>query len=403
MEIKNLKWRVFDLFEIHGRVDGLTSPELKRTFDNEATAGRRKLIIDLSHVTYISSAGLRVILQTHKSLKQIGGELILVSAPPSVMEVFRVSGMTGFFTILPNLESLHAIEKEIADVSEIKKITLEGIVFEELKTPKPPGILFSIGNSEKMKTSSYTKSDVVTIKPAEIKYGAGLAALGNDFGEYQSLFGESIVIGRHFFSYPAVSKPVIDYSYFQPESVHALNFLNGFGFSGEFSQILRFAPDQSSKSVENLLKAAGNIAESNIFGVVILAASGGIEGMHLKKAPVAANRLDLGTIFDAGNFSQWMNFSLEPEDINKTIVACGIFLKNPATATENEKKFFPVSGNAHIHAIALENGLWSADILEFETELIRVAKEFNAEKVLHLLPASRLKNGFIGIINLEVA
>ncbi|MCX6276720.1 MAG: STAS domain-containing protein [Bacteroidetes bacterium] len=403
MEIKSLKWRVFDLFEIHGRVDGLTSPELKRTFDNEATAGRRKLIIDLSHVTYISSAGLRVILQTHKSLKQIGGELILVSAPHAVMEVFRVSGMTGFFTILPDLKSLHALENDIADVAETKEITIEGIVFEELKKSNVPGLLFSIGDNDKMKTASYSKSDVVTIKPAEIKYGAGLAALGDDFGEYQTLFGESIVIGRHFFSYPAVLKPVIDYSYFQPESVHSLNFLNGFGFSGEFSRILRFAPDQAPKSVENLLKAAGNIAESNLFGVVILGVSGGIEGMHLKKAPVVANRLTRGTIFDAGNFSHWMNFSLEPEDINKTIVACGIFLKNTETATENEKKFFPVSGNAHLHAIALENGLWSNHILEFEKELLRVAKEFNAEKVLHLLPASRLKNGFIGIINLEVA
>ena len=403
MEIKNLKWNNFDLFEIHGRIDGLTSAELKRIFDNEAVSGRRKLIVDLSKVTYMSSAGLRVILQTHKSLKQIGGELIFVSAPPIVMEVFRVSGMTNFFRLLPDLKSLLSLEKSIPDVSEIIEIVIDGIVLEERKISNPPGCLFSIGNNEKLETSSYSISDVVTIKPAAIKYSAGLAALGNDFGEYQTLFGESIVIGHHFFSYPAVPKPIIDYSYFQPASDNALNFLNGFGFNGEFSRILRFSPGQPPETIENLLKVAATVAESNIFGVVILGASGGIEWMHLKNVPVAVNHLSAGTIFDHGHFPQWLNFSIEPDEFNKTIVACGIVVKNKESVPETIRQFLPVSGNSHLHGLLLENGLWSNSIVEFEKELFRVIKEFNTEKVLHLLSSSRLINGFIGILNLETA
>jgi hypothetical protein len=56
----------------------------------------------------------------------------------------------------------------------------------------------------------------------------------------------------------------------------------------------------------------------------------------------------------------------------------------------------------HLHGIVFENGLLSRDIRDFETELARVARDFRAEKVVHLLPSSRLKSGFIGIINLDL-
>ena len=401
MDIVSKKWNVFDVLEIQGRIDGLTAADLKRAVDQEAVDGRRNLVLDFKHVTYMSSAGLRIILQSHKTLKQIGGELTLVSVPPSIMEVFNISGMAGFLRILPDLKNLLTASKTREDAVEVIEVNLDGIKFEWRKASTHKGKLFTFGSAEKLMRSAYAPADQVVFKPAEIAYGAGLGALGEDYHDFKSLFGESVVIGHHFFSYPAVPRPVVDYAYFAQQSQHSLNFLYGFGFNGEFTRILRFDVSNNPLTVRELINAAGKVVENGLFGVVILGISGGIHGMHLKKSPILENQPKDGEILDAENFAQWMNFSLESEEINKTIVACGIVVKTQGTAGFDFGTTLPEHGGMHLHAAIFENGLWSNNIVEFEDELQRVLKEFEPQKVLHLLPDSKLKNGYIAIINLE--
>ena len=59
MEIVSKKWNDFDVLDLQGRIDGLTSAGLKRAIDQSAIEGRRNLVLDFSHVSYMSSAGLR--------------------------------------------------------------------------------------------------------------------------------------------------------------------------------------------------------------------------------------------------------------------------------------------------------------------------------------------------------
>lgn len=75
MEIARKTWNVFDVLEIQGRIDGLTSAALKHSIDQATVDGRRNLVLDFTGVSNKSSAGLRVILQSHKALNQIGGKL----------------------------------------------------------------------------------------------------------------------------------------------------------------------------------------------------------------------------------------------------------------------------------------------------------------------------------------
>jgi stage II sporulation protein AA (anti-sigma F factor antagonist) len=64
--------------------------------------GERKVVLDLSRLAYISSAGLRVVLQLAKQIKQQAGNLVLCSLQPHVHEVFEIS---GFLAILTAVES----------------------------------------------------------------------------------------------------------------------------------------------------------------------------------------------------------------------------------------------------------------------------------------------------------
>ena len=78
---------------INGRLDTSTAVEAEAFF-NENLAGVKSLIIDCENLSYISSAGLRVLLSIQKKMNS---GLKLVNVQELVMEVFE---MTGFSDIL---------------------------------------------------------------------------------------------------------------------------------------------------------------------------------------------------------------------------------------------------------------------------------------------------------------
>ncbi len=81
--------------EISGRIDTSTAPELENNLIKKLT-DIKELILDFSKVEYISSAGLRVILELQKTMNEQGSMKIL-HVNNLVKEVFE---MTGFINIL---------------------------------------------------------------------------------------------------------------------------------------------------------------------------------------------------------------------------------------------------------------------------------------------------------------
>ena len=87
-----------------GRVDSVSSAELERVVVARIDAGGRRLVLDLSGVEYISSAGLRVLLMAAKRLKAPPGALVLCGLGPSVRTVLELAGFLPLFAIEPGRE-----------------------------------------------------------------------------------------------------------------------------------------------------------------------------------------------------------------------------------------------------------------------------------------------------------
>lgn len=84
------------ILALSGRLDTATSPGLLEALMPEFdTAGEIEL--DLSGLTYISSAGLRVLLTGEKTSKARDVKMILSHVSPDIMEIFT---MTGFNSVL---------------------------------------------------------------------------------------------------------------------------------------------------------------------------------------------------------------------------------------------------------------------------------------------------------------
>ena len=80
---------------VAGRLDTITAPMLDKTI-NEDIKDVKNLILDIKDVTYVSSAGLRVLLSAQKKMQKIGS-MKVKNVCAEVMEVFE---MTGFADIL---------------------------------------------------------------------------------------------------------------------------------------------------------------------------------------------------------------------------------------------------------------------------------------------------------------
>ena len=81
-----------------GRIDGTNASQFQRALEEAIDDNDRAVIMDLVNLTYISSAGLRAILLTAKSLRGRDATLAVCSLTEPVREVFQIS---GFDQIIP--------------------------------------------------------------------------------------------------------------------------------------------------------------------------------------------------------------------------------------------------------------------------------------------------------------
>ena len=83
------------IITVVGRLDTTTAPALEKAI-NEDIGDTKNLVLDLTNLQYISSAGLRVLLGAQKKMQKIGS-MKVANVCETVMEVLE---MTGFADIL---------------------------------------------------------------------------------------------------------------------------------------------------------------------------------------------------------------------------------------------------------------------------------------------------------------
>lgn len=98
MEVTATQFKRCDLVQATGRVDSDTAPQLEEAFNAINEAGRFKIVFDMSDVEFISSAGLRVLIQTQKTCKRWNrGQVVLASVPDRIYEVLDMVGIIPLF------------------------------------------------------------------------------------------------------------------------------------------------------------------------------------------------------------------------------------------------------------------------------------------------------------------
>ena len=84
---------------VSGRLDAAAAPAFGERLLALLAATDTATVLDLSGVEYISSGGLRVLLQAARLLQPRGARLTLTRVPPEIGAVLTLSGFATFMTI----------------------------------------------------------------------------------------------------------------------------------------------------------------------------------------------------------------------------------------------------------------------------------------------------------------
>ncbi len=108
MELTIEQLKRCDLVRAVGRIDSQAAPQLEEALNTITEAGRYKIVFDMSDVNFISSAGLRVLIDVQKTCKRWNrGQLILAALPERIYETLDLAGFLPLFTIFDDV--LHAV------------------------------------------------------------------------------------------------------------------------------------------------------------------------------------------------------------------------------------------------------------------------------------------------------
>jgi anti-sigma B factor antagonist len=84
------------VYRISGKLDAIGGPQLDAAIVKDASA---RVILDMREVAYISSAGLRVVIQAAKRAQSAKGGVAAFGLQASVKEVFEVAGLGSIVSI----------------------------------------------------------------------------------------------------------------------------------------------------------------------------------------------------------------------------------------------------------------------------------------------------------------
>jgi len=101
MEIRTETLKRSVLVTVSGEVNSATAPELDQLLRDQIAAGHKNLVVNLSDVSFMSSAGLQALIGAQMKVRRLvpPGNVVLSEVPPRLKETFELVGFHHVFTL----------------------------------------------------------------------------------------------------------------------------------------------------------------------------------------------------------------------------------------------------------------------------------------------------------------
>jgi anti-sigma B factor antagonist len=106
MEITVKEFKNTELITIKGRVDSVQASRLAQALEAANQRGKYLIVVDMSQLEYMSSAGFRALGDAQKKSKHHSpGEVVLTEVPRLIHEALEIVGFTEYFNVIEPLSA----------------------------------------------------------------------------------------------------------------------------------------------------------------------------------------------------------------------------------------------------------------------------------------------------------
>lgn len=381
--------------KVKGRLDGYWADHLAKALEEEIHRGSHHLLLDLSEVVFLSSAGIRVLVRYYKQLKEIRGSLQVSEASDPVRKVLEISRLTG---ILLAGESTAAVVTAPAGPaapaapSPSLHMELHGAAFDVFPCNLGAKLKYRLmGEPEFLRGCRFRKEQCRTVQFPESTFGLGLGALGDSFEECRGRFGEFIAVAGTVTYLPTDGTNVPDYLVAVGSSLPDVQVCYALSCQDPFARLARFEAKNETGAVTltQLAEAALEIAGADQVGMVMVAESAGLIGAALRRPPTA--EATKNAPFGFPHVREWLSFTAEPAFTRSLALVVGVAARGDGGAlTPILRPLNPGAELAgHFHAAAFTYRPLQKGEIELNKTVKSLFETQTLQGVLHLLGDDR--------------
>lgn len=292
---------------LKGRLDNYWTEHLRRNLDELIRGGAHGIHLNLSEISFLSSAGVGLLMRVHTQLRSIGGSLVITSPSERVKQVLDLCKLSPILLFerppaAPPAQKTEArrfsspiASFEVTEFALIKPMTCE-----------------RIGNPGLLKGCRFGLRDCRTVAFPAATFGLGLGAFGHDFDDAQTRFGEFLAVAGSAAYLPTDGTNVPDFMVSSGELVPELNLLYGLRFEGGFTHLMRFESADAGNpiSLAEVTRTALEVSAAQVIGMVMVVESAGLVGAALRRSPIASSAAN-DAPFKYPEVRSWLSFSTE--------------------------------------------------------------------------------------------
>jgi anti-anti-sigma factor len=364
---------------VNGRLDAHWADHLTRAIEEILQGGAHHLRVDMSDVSYMSSAGVRVLLRFRKQAQQLSGSFVVVQPSAAVRTVLEMAGLVVLF----GEEAPRA-----AAPPESRQFDVEGIRFECFDLEKGAGLQCRmVGDPLKLQSAGYGPDDCRRLETGASTIVVGLGAFGRDYHDCRGRFGELLAAGGVAAYLPTDGTNHPDYLLSAGAFVPTPQLLYGLVCQGSFQRLVRFDADAGGApaSLSNVVRGCLDPQDAEIVGIVMVVESAGLIGAKLRKSPDADPlRCDLPAV------REWLSFSPERVHGHGVALLAGVVATSRCALDPFLRRLDadrPLT--AHFHAAAFPYRPLRKGRIDLRESVSALFEAETVQSVLHLLNDDR--------------
>jgi anti-anti-sigma factor len=316
------------VLRLGGRLDREWAGHLSNALEDLLREGVRSLVIDLSAVTYISSAATEVLTRWQQELAALRGEMQLTSIPPAVREMFAIAGWDS------RLDGTGGSGSAPVDLRKSSwQLPTVSAASGQYQTSScvPEGRLscYLHGRPSRLTQAPVGPDDCAVAPFPAGAFGIGLGAIGGSYEECHERFGELVAVAECVAYFPSDGARMADYLVgggpVPPRAVLA----SGMTCEGAFSKLVRFNSRTEAEAVplSELAAVCLEAAGGKLAGLVIAGETAGLTGARLRRSP--AGDAASAVRFDVPAVREWLSFAPERTYSVTTALIAGVVARAP--------------------------------------------------------------------------